>query len=81
MNPKSDLCNWLGPKSPFVRVHVDHFFFGGKAIFLEVDAYSKWVELFIHGTPTTDRCISSLELVFTTHGYPETLVSDRPSML
>ena len=22
MNPKSDLCNWLGPKSPFVRVHV-----------------------------------------------------------
>ena len=77
MNPKSDLCNWLGPKSPFVRVHVDHFFFAGKAIFLVVDAYSKWVELFIHGTPTTDRCISSLELVFTTHGYPETLVSDN----
>ena len=77
MNPKSDLCNWLGPKSPFVRVHVDHFFFGGKAIFLVVDAYSKWVELFIHCTPTTERCISSLELVFTTHGYPETLVSDN----
>ena len=54
MNPKSDVCNWLGPKSPFVRVHVDHFFFGGKAIFLVVDAYSKWVELSIQGTPTTD---------------------------
>ena len=73
MNPK----NRLGPKSPFVRVHVDHFFFGGKAIFLVVDAYSKWVELFIHGTPTTERCITSLELVFTTHGYPETLLSDN----
>ena len=63
-----------------MRVHVNKSLFLQRTwYFPTVDAYSKfkWNYLYtLYSTPTTERYDSSLELLFTTHGYPETLVTD-----
>ena len=42
-----------------------------------VDAYSKWPEVKVVSTTTTQRTIEVLQDVFATHGFPRLLVSDN----
>ena len=44
-----------------------------------VDAYSKWVEIAVARTATSEATIEGLREMFATHGVPDTLVSDNGS--
>ena len=80
-NPtKTDLHPWEYPKSPWSRLHVDYagqLF--GKMYLIVVDAFSKWVEIAIANTATSEATIEGLRNMFATHGVPDTLVSDNGS--
>ena len=80
-NPtKTDLHPWEYPKNPWSRLHVDYagpLF--GKMYLIVVDAYSKWVEIAVARTATSEATIEGLREMFATHGVPDTLVSDNGS--
>ena len=42
-----------------------------------VDAHSKWVEAHVVDSATSQATIEKLQLVFSTHGLPDTIVSDN----
>jgi transposase InsO family protein len=46
---------------------------------IAVDAHSKWMEVAIVNSATSDATIEKLRSMFATHGLPETLVSDNGS--
>ncbi|XP_041377323.1 uncharacterized protein K02A2.6-like [Gigantopelta aegis] len=49
----------------------------GSYIFVVVDYYSRYFEIDILKTTTSEKLIESMERVFCTHGYPETLKTDN----
>ena len=42
-----------------------------------VDAYSKWMEVIMMTSTTSERTITELRKLFAAHGLPEQLVSDN----
>lgn len=46
-----------------------------------VDVYSKWVELVLMHSTTSDAVIRVLRALFATHGLPDLLVSDNGPQL
>ena len=80
-NPtKTDLHPWEYPNNPWSRLHVDYagpLF--GRMYLIVVDAYSKWVEIAVARTATSEATIEGLREMFATHGVPDTLVSDNGS--
>ena len=38
---------WLVPQHPWQRIHVDHAQFGMYLLFIAIDVYSKWPEVFV----------------------------------
>jgi hypothetical protein len=70
--------HWEPPSAPWERIHID--FAGpidGYHLFIIVDAYTKWVEVFPTKTTTAPWCIKTLEQLFAIFGLPYTLVSDN----
>lgn len=69
---------WPFPKKPWSRLHVD---FGGPFkshyFFVLVDAFSKWVEVVPVTSPSAESTIKCLRKIFSTHGLPDTIVSDN----
>uniref|UniRef100_A0A183CGC4 Integrase catalytic domain-containing protein n=1 Tax=Globodera pallida TaxID=36090 RepID=A0A183CGC4_GLOPA len=51
--------------------------FFGKEFLLVVDSYSKYPEVFEMTTKSTAATIEQLRYLYTRHGIPETLVSDK----
>ena len=79
-SPRRDattLSSWDWPREPYSRIHADHFQIGKDWVFLIIDAHSKWMDLFVHSTPTTERCKRDLRKVFCTYGLAKTLVTDN----
>ena len=75
---KAPLHPWEFPERPWSRLHID---FAGpflnKQFLLIVDAHSKWLEVFIVPTTSSQAAINKLRPLFATHGLPELLVSDN----
>ena len=75
---KAPLHPWEFPERPWSRLHID---FAGpflnKQFLLVVDAHSKWIEVFIVPTTSSQAAINKLRPLFATHGLPELLVSDN----
>ncbi|XP_060543487.1 zinc finger protein DPF3 isoform X1 [Pantherophis guttatus] len=73
---------WEMPSSPWLRIHID---FAGpiddKFLLIVVDAFSKWLEVIVMPTTTTEATIRALHRLFTTHGLPDVLVSDNGPQL
>ena len=75
---QSPLHPWEWPHRPWARVHMDHAGpFLGHLFLILVDAHSKWIEAAIVNSTSTEATINKLEEIFSTHGYPEQLVSDN----
>lgn len=75
---KAELHSWQMPTKPWCRIHAD--FAGpinGQNFLIVVDAYSKWPEVFLMDSPTTNATISKLRQIFGRFGCPETLVTDN----
>ena len=68
---------WQYPSAPWDRVHIDYGQWNNKHFLVIVDAYSKWPEVKVVSTTTTQRTIEVLQDVFATHGFPRLLVSDN----
>ena len=77
---KPTLHPWEIPKHPWSRVHIDHAGpFLNKHYLILIDAYTKWLEVHIVPSTSSQATISVLSSIFTTHGCPEQLVSDNGS--
>ena len=69
---------WVWPDTPWTRIHVDYAGpFLGKMFFLVVDAHSKWPEVLIMKSTTSQSTIEALRSLFGRYGLPEQLVSDN----
>ena len=76
--PKAPLHPWEWPSQPWSRLHIDHAGpFHGKLFLIIVDAYSKWIEVKIVSSTSTEATIAALRPIFTTFGLPQQLVSDN----
>ena len=77
MPSKAPLHPWEFPSRPWVTVHIDHLGpFLGKLYLLLIDAHSKWMEVHVVPSTSTEATIEKLRIIFGTHGIPEQLVSD-----
>ena len=77
MPPPAPIHPWQYPSSQWERVHID---FGewNKTVFLVlVDAFSKWPEVRLVSSATSQKTIEVLSDIFATHGFPSILVSDN----
>ncbi|CAI5771628.1 XP_028584004.1uncharacterized protein K02A2.6-like [Podarcis lilfordi] len=69
---------WETPKTPWSRVHIDLAGpFRGQTFMVLVDAYSKWLEVALMHSTTTEAVIRVLRGLFATHGCPDVLVSNN----
>ena len=59
------------------RVHVDHAQWKSWLLFVAVDAFSKWPEVFVVNSTSAAQTTDKLCPIFATHGSPVTLVSDN----
>ncbi|XP_031571846.1 uncharacterized protein K02A2.6-like [Actinia tenebrosa] len=76
--PITRLHPWEWPNGPWQRIHVD---FAGpflnRMFLIVVDAYSKWPEVEVMQSTTTEKTIEKLRQIFGRYGVPQTLVSDN----
>ena len=69
---------WVWPDTPWKQIHVDFAGpFLGHTFFVVMDAHSKWPEVVIMSSTTSQKTIEVLHSMFTRHGLPEQLVSDN----
>lgn len=69
---------WPFPERPWSRLHVD---FAGPLrntyLFIAVDAYSKWIEVFPVTSCSTSVTVDCLRKMFAIQGLPDIVVSDN----
>ncbi|UYV78459.1 hypothetical protein LAZ67_16001473 [Cordylochernes scorpioides] len=76
--PPSTISEWTWPKKPWHRLHMDLAgLFMGRMFLVIVDAYTKWLEIFILKEITSRTIIYHLGQVFARFGLPELLVTDN----
>ncbi|XP_026536195.1 uncharacterized protein K02A2.6-like [Notechis scutatus] len=76
--PAAKPRKWETPTTPWGQIHVD--FAGpcqGQTFLIVVDMYSKWLEVILMQSTTSEVTIKALRHLFTTHGLPDVLVSDN----
>ncbi|XP_061904359.1 uncharacterized protein K02A2.6-like [Entelurus aequoreus] len=80
--PLAPLHPWEYPQEPWQRVHID---FAGpvedRMFLVAIDAHSKWPEVAIMRSTTTERTIERLGEMFCRIGSPVQLVSDNGPQL
>ena len=77
---KAFLHPWEWPTSPWERVHVDFLGpFMNRMFFVMIDAHSKWPEVFVMKSTTSEKTISVIRSVFARNGLCKQLVSDNGS--
>lgn len=72
---------WEYPTQPWERIHIDFagpFF--GHTFLLIIDAHSKWPEVFVVNSTTSNATIKKLDQVFSSYGLPKVLVSDNAAV-
>ena len=68
---------WQYPSSQWERIHIE-FDEWNKTVFLVlVDSFSKWPEVRLVLSATSQKTIEVLSDIFATHGFPSILVSDN----
>ena len=76
--PSAPLHIWQWPTAPLKRIHIDFAGpFQGKMFLIIVDAHSKWPEVIVMPSTTSQRTIEVLSTYFARYGLPEQLVTDN----
>ena len=71
---------WEYPSRPWSRLHLDFAGpFMNKMFLIIVDAYSKWIDVSVMNSTTSESTIAKLEQVFATHGLCDMIVTDNGS--
>ncbi|XP_026533449.1 uncharacterized protein K02A2.6-like, partial [Notechis scutatus] len=76
--PIAPPTRWEDAGAPWARLHID--LAGpmlGKTFLVVVDSFSKWTEVAMLSSTTTQAITRVLTRLFATHGLPDTLVSDN----
>ena len=77
---RAPLHPWEWPSQPWSRLHLDFAGpFLGHMYLVTVDAYSKWLDVQIMKSITSENTIAKLKDIFTTHGLPQKIVTDNGS--
>ena len=77
---KAPLHPWEWPAQPWSRLHLDFAGpFLGHMYLVLVDAHSKWLEVQIMQSTTSENTIRKLQDIFATHGLPQKIVTDNGS--
>ena len=77
---KSPLCPWEWPDQPWSRLHIDYAGpVQGKMLLIIVDAFSKWIDVHVVSSATTQSTTEKLRESMATHGIPDSIVSDNGS--
>uniref|UniRef100_A0A8C6U8I0 Gypsy retrotransposon integrase-like protein 1 n=2 Tax=Neogobius melanostomus TaxID=47308 RepID=A0A8C6U8I0_9GOBI len=80
--PAAPLHPWDFPQDPWYRIHIDFAGpFEDKMFLVAVDAHSKWPEVAIMKTTTSEKTIEELGEIFSRFGAPVQLVSDNGPQL
>ena len=78
ITPKGSLHPWEWPTRPWARLHIDNAGpFHGKHILAVVDTHSKWIDVQIVKSTSSESTIAVLRYLFATHGHLEHIVSDN----
>ena len=76
--PAAPLHPWVWPDARWTRIHIDYEGpFLGKMFLVVVDVHSKWPEVAILSTSSTQKTIDILRSLFAQYELPEQLVSDN----
>ncbi|XP_065204117.1 uncharacterized protein K02A2.6-like [Planococcus citri] len=76
--PSTPLNLWNTPEKSMERIHID--FTGpyhGFIWFVIIDAFSRWMEIFVLKTATTETAIGKLRPFFAMFGLPAQIVADN----
>lgn len=76
--PKAPANPWLWPSAPWKRVHIDYAGpFMQRMFLIVVDAYSKWIDVVMMTSTTSESTINALRYLFSSYGLPVEIVSDN----
>ncbi len=67
--PNPPVHIWQWPTTPMKRIHID--FTGGKMFFIMVDAHTKWPEVIIMSSTTSEKTIETLSSFLARYGLPD----------
>jgi hypothetical protein len=77
---KAELPPWEWPGKPWFRVHIDYAGpIDNKWLLVIIDAHSKYMDVHITSSVSTQTTINKLRQSFSAHGIPPVLVSDNGS--
>ena len=69
---------WEWPVQPWSRLHLDFAGpFLGRMYLVLVDTHSKWLDVQVMNSITSELTISRLRSIFATHGLPQQIVTDN----
>ena len=75
---KATVHPWEWPSQPWSRLHLNFAGpFLGHMYLVTVDAYSKWLEVQLMQSITSENTIAKLKDLFATHGLPQKIVTDN----
>ena len=76
---RSTNTSWPCPFRPWQRLHMDYCgpFFGSYYALVVIDAYSKWPEVFLTHSASSDFTMTALRKCFSREGLPQVIVSDN----
>ena len=76
--PQAPLQPWDWPKLPWQRIHIDFAGpFMNRTFLIVVDSHSKWLEVEVMSSVTSEATIEKLREMFARFGIPMQLVSDN----
>ena len=73
----SPLIPWSWPATPWTRVHIDYAEHGKQNFLIVVDAHSRWPEIFLMQSTTSEATITVMRDLFSKYGIPMQVVSDN----
>lgn len=74
---KEKLAKWKPAEFPFERVHLDFFYFEGKNFLILVDAYSRFMEVWLMNKTDARHVRNVLMKFFSVFGLPSLVVADN----
>ena len=78
--PAVPMHPWEWPENPWERIHLDYAGpFLGKMFLVVVDAHSKWMEIEVVSSGTTQATVEHLRTMFARFGIPKVIVTDNGS--
>ena len=81
-NPiKAPIHPWEWPNKTWVRIHLNYAStYHNKMFLIIVDSFSKWIDVILSSSATSDTTIEKIQTVFVNFGLPEQIVTDNGSV-